>query len=72
MQGAVEKNMRHQKIFLCRECGTLDYAEQKCSKCGSIEIDRADIEFLLFGISAFQRPVMPVLSDGIHAIEKFG
>ncbi|MDE7418546.1 MAG: hypothetical protein K2N44_19945 [Lachnospiraceae bacterium] len=64
--------MKHQKIFLCRKCGTLDYAAERCPKCGSIEIDRADIEFLRLGSSAVPSPVMPILLMGIHSIEKIG
>ena len=37
------------KIFLCKKCRTLDYADGKCSKCGSTEIEEASIDFLLFG-----------------------
>lgn len=44
--------MKYRKIFLCKKCGTLDYAKEQCPKCGSTEIDRADLEFLMFASSS--------------------
>lgn len=64
--------MRCQKIFFCRKCGTLDYAEGRCPKCGSVEIDRADMEFLRFGGSANCGFAMPVLLNRIRSVEKIG
>ncbi len=64
--------MKHQKIFFCRKCNALDYAEERCPKCGSIEIDRADIEFLRLGDNAIQRPIMPILLTDRHPVEKNG
>lgn len=56
--------MKYQKIFFCKKCGTLDYAEERCPKCGSVEIDRADTEFLMFGSSAIQSFYIPNLLTG--------
>lgn len=56
--------MKHQKIYFCRQCGTLDYAQDRCPKCGSAEIDRADTEFLIFGSSAVQSSTMPNILTG--------
>lgn len=64
--------MDHRKIFFCRKCGTLDYAEGRSLKCGSVEIDGADLEFLMFGSSVVQSPQMLILWTGIHPIEKNG
>lgn len=49
------------KIFYCRKCKALDYAEGNCSKCGSTELDEADIEFLLFCSNMIQSPTLPDL-----------
>jgi len=51
------------KIFYCRKCKTLDYAEGICSKCGSAELDEADTEYLIFCRNVIQRPIMPELSN---------
>lgn len=64
--------MKHQKIFFCRKCSTLDYAEGRCPKCGSAEIDRADVEFLGVGGSVIQSPIMSILLTDSHPIEKIG
>lgn len=37
------------KICYCKSCGTLDYADKKCPKCGSTAIGEADMDFLFFG-----------------------
>lgn len=39
---------KHGKICFCRYCGTVDYADGKCPKCGNTEIDEARTDFLLF------------------------
>lgn len=49
------------KIFYCRKCKTLDYADETCSKCGSTELDEADTEFLLFCGNRIRRPIRPDL-----------
>ncbi|MDE6909833.1 MAG: hypothetical protein K2P44_05115 [Lachnospiraceae bacterium] len=41
--------MKYEKICFCKRCGTLDYADEKCPKCGSLEIQEASMDFLLFG-----------------------
>ena len=37
----------HREIYFCKECGTLDYAKKICSKCGSINIVRANHDFMV-------------------------
>jgi len=64
--------MKHQKIFFCRNCGTLDYAEGRCPKCNSVDIDGTDIEFLTLSSNVVQSPVMPILLADIRPIEKIG
>lgn len=64
--------MDRQKIFFCRKCGLLDYAQGRCPKCGSAEIDGADIEFLMFGRSRIQSPAMSVLLNKSGLLEKNG
>lgn len=59
--------MKHWKIFLCKKCGTLDYAKEQCPKCGSTEIDRADLEFLMFASS----PVRSSVISGVLANDHF-
>lgn len=41
--------MKSKKVCFCKKCGALDYADEKCPKCGSPEIDEASMDFLLFG-----------------------
>lgn len=37
----------YEVIYVCKACGNLDYAQGKCSKCGSMQIEpaRQDIKF---------------------------
>lgn len=65
-------NMDQQKIFFCRKCGALDYAQGRCPKCGNAEIDGADMDFLRFGSSAVRSPAMPILLSNSSVIEKNG
>ncbi|MDE6916535.1 MAG: hypothetical protein K2P39_07040 [Lachnospiraceae bacterium] len=60
------------KIFCCKECGALDYAETRCSKCGSARIDEADIAFLTLESSVIPSPVVPVLFTNFRLVEKNG
>ena len=69
-QGGI--SLKKREIFFCRKCGTLDYAEGRCPKCGNTEIDRADIEFLRIGSSPGSGSAMSVLLTGIRPIEKIG
>ncbi len=64
--------MRHLKIFLCKKCRTLDYAEGSCLKCGSTELDEANMEFLIHRGSSVQGPAIPVLWTDMHFVEKIG
>lgn len=64
--------MRHLKIFFCKKCRALDYAEGRCLKCGSTELDEATMEFLKHSGSTFQGPAIPVLSIYTHFVEKIG
>lgn len=64
--------MGNSKIFFCRKCKTLDYAEGKCPKCGSAKLDEANIEFLAFGSNVVKSPKIPILLTRIDSIEKNG
>lgn len=39
--------MDEKEIYYCKNCGTLDYAYEQCSKCGSRNIVRAEENSML-------------------------
>lgn len=49
-RGHIAEYMKYKygKICFCRRCGTIDYADGKCPKCGNTEIDEASTDVLLF------------------------
>lgn len=48
-EGEIVYKMDFGNICFCKRCGTIDYADGKCPKCGSMEIVEANIDFLMFG-----------------------
>lgn len=40
--------MEYMRICFCKSCKALDYAIDKCPRCGSDEITEASIDFLMF------------------------
>lgn len=38
--------MKRMSVYYCRKCGTLDYADGACPKCGNKDIVRAEEDFL--------------------------